>query len=372
MALQDLTPQLRTRMSRVERLVGLFVVLAGLLMIAGFAYYLVHAGKKRGWFVRKVPYWCYTSDAVGLKLGDPVRLLGRDVGRIIKLETTDPNPWAVQNHWNVFVKFEVWDPYFRYILTDSKVRVVSADFFGARLLEITPGDQNVGAITVTAPPRWEDTQVLNPKDTNSYIALGKVNEGVWIQNVEELPAVAARAESIVLMLAEAFPRLTNQISQVLAHASDATSNANLALVDLKPVLTNLQTLATRLSTEQGVIGNMLLSSNLNGQVEQNLAAMSGTLTNTTALIRTSEIQLQDLTRRIGMTLDSVALVTSNLSAQVAANGLFLGEVSSLVVDADHMVQGLKTHWLLRSAFQGQTNAPIESVVQPSLDGPPRP
>lgn len=372
MALQDLTPQLRTRMSRVERLVGLFVVLAALLMIAGFAYYLVRTGKKRGWFVHKVPYWCYTSDAAGLKVGDPVRLLGRDVGRIIKLDTTDPDPWNVANHWNVFVKFEVWEPYFRYILTDSRVRVVSADFLGARLIEITPGDQNVGLVTVVDKPRWEETEVRNPKDTNNLISLTKVNEGVWLQSVEELPAVAARAEGIVLMLADAFPRLTNQISQVLAHASDTASNANLAIVQLQPVLTNFHTLASRLATEQGVIGRMALTTNLQDQVGETLAAMGSTLTNTTALLRTSEVQLQDLTRRIAITLDNVALVTSNLSLQVTANGLFLGEVSSLVVDADHMIQGLKTHWLLKPAFKDVTNPPLESVVIPSLDGPIQP
>lgn len=38
MAVQDLTPQLRTRLSRVERAVGWFVILATLLLLASFAY----------------------------------------------------------------------------------------------------------------------------------------------------------------------------------------------------------------------------------------------------------------------------------------------------------------------------------------------
>jgi len=40
MALQDLTPQLRTRLSRLERVVGIFVVLATLLLLAGLGYYV--------------------------------------------------------------------------------------------------------------------------------------------------------------------------------------------------------------------------------------------------------------------------------------------------------------------------------------------
>ncbi len=371
MALQDLTPQLRTRMSRVERLVGLFVAMAALLMVVGFAYPVIHAGKKRGWFVHKVPYFCFTRDATGLKRGDPVYILGRVVGRIMEVETNPLDPWAVDNNWNVTVRFEVWEPHFGYVLTDSTVHVVSADFFGARYLDITPGNPDAGLVTVIPGNKvWGETLIRSHPNTNDMVRLGKV-DGVWLQRVQEAPALAVRVESIVRNLAESLPQLTAQVSQVLARASDATSNANLSIVQLQPVLTNLEGMTARLRSEEGVIGRMLLTSNLQGQVEMDLASMGATLTNTTALIRTSEAQLQDLTRRIAMTLDSVSLVTSNLSVQVNANGLFLGEVSSLVVGADSMVQGLKSHWLLRSAFQGQTNAPLQSVVQPSLDGPSR-
>jgi len=40
MALQDLTPQLRTRLSRMERAVGWFVLLAVALLMFGFCYYI--------------------------------------------------------------------------------------------------------------------------------------------------------------------------------------------------------------------------------------------------------------------------------------------------------------------------------------------
>ncbi len=371
MALQDLTPELRTRMSRVERLVGLFVFLAALLMFVGFAYYLSETGKRRGWFVNKVPFYCYTKDAIGLNAGDPVRLLGRDVGRITLVETTEMDPWFTDNNRNVFVRFEVIAPYFDYILTDSKVRVVSADFFGARSIEITPGDPLTGLITVGQQKRWEDRTVRSDKDTNAFVLLRDYKNGVWLQNTEEAPAMAERITQIVSTAAEALPALTNQVAQVLARAVLAMDNVNLTLAQLQPTLTNLQALSERLQTEEGVIGRMVLTTNLQSQVSGTLLSMESTLTNTTALIRTSEVQLQDLTRRIALTLDNVAMVTSNLSAQVSANSLMLGEVSSLVVNADDMVQGLKRHWLLRSAFGATSNAPLESIVIPSLDLSPR-
>jgi len=56
MALQDLTPQLRTRLRRVEKIVSLFVVLATVLLAAGFVFYLHQTAKRRGWFIPKCRY----------------------------------------------------------------------------------------------------------------------------------------------------------------------------------------------------------------------------------------------------------------------------------------------------------------------------
>ena len=73
MALQDLTPQLRTRLGRIERVVGLFVSLATLLLLAGFAYYVYHTAQRKGWLVTKVPYYTMIDSATGiLNTGSPV------------------------------------------------------------------------------------------------------------------------------------------------------------------------------------------------------------------------------------------------------------------------------------------------------------
>ncbi len=39
MALQDLTPQHRTRLRRLEHAVGVFVIIANVLLLSGFGYY---------------------------------------------------------------------------------------------------------------------------------------------------------------------------------------------------------------------------------------------------------------------------------------------------------------------------------------------
>ena len=138
MGLQDLTPQLRTRLSRVERIVGLFVTLATLLLVAGFAYYIYHTAQRKGWFLTKIAYSTSINNATGLRVGEPVKLMGFDVGTITHVIPNEPWDW-----YGVTVYFEVKDPYYGYIWTDSKVKVAAADFLGNRYLEIVKGREGM-------------------------------------------------------------------------------------------------------------------------------------------------------------------------------------------------------------------------------------
>jgi len=127
MALQDLTPQLRTRLRRVERIVGLFVGVATLLLLAGFAYYLYHTAVRKGWFTPKCPYFTYVASAEGLKVGDPIVLMDLGVGEITMITAQPPG-----QYYKVFVAFTVKSPYYGYIWSDSKVKIAPAGFLGQR------------------------------------------------------------------------------------------------------------------------------------------------------------------------------------------------------------------------------------------------
>ena len=135
MPLQDLTPQLRTRLSRLERLVGLFVTVATLLLLAGLGYYVYHLAERKGWFLEKLPYFTLVHDAAGLKVGDPAKLMGFEVGDIIEITPQPPE----DVYHNVYVRFRVKEPYFGYLWVDSRAKVASADFLGKRFIEVTKG-----------------------------------------------------------------------------------------------------------------------------------------------------------------------------------------------------------------------------------------
>src|SRR6185295_14079280 len=135
MALQDLSPQLRTRLSRMERAVGWFVLLATVLLIFGFAYYIYNTAERKGWFKTRAPYFTFTQRATGLKVGDPVMLMGFEVGQITRIDAMAPGDW-----YNVYVEFEIREPYHGYMWTvGSRANITTADFLGKRVVEVTKG-----------------------------------------------------------------------------------------------------------------------------------------------------------------------------------------------------------------------------------------
>src|SRR3954469_10227118 len=134
MPTQDLTPQLRTRLSRLEKVVGWFVTVATLLLLAGLGFYVHNLAVRKGWFRLKAPYFTYLHTAAGIKEGDPVKLLGSDAGKITKVTPEKP-----ESHENIYVEFVLYEPHFGYVWNDSWVLVKSANFLGARFLEVSKG-----------------------------------------------------------------------------------------------------------------------------------------------------------------------------------------------------------------------------------------
>jgi ABC-type transporter Mla subunit MlaD len=348
-ALQDLTPQLRTRLSRVERVVGLFVAVAVFLFIAGFVYYLYHTAQRKGWFLVKVPYYTYVRSAEGLNVGDPVKLMGFDVGEITAIETTPPEYWYTVNQYNVFVQFQIRDPYYGYIWTDSRMKVTTGDFLGGRQLEVTKG--STGMVTVIDEKPDQPIQFLDDSSTEtnySYVRLQSDSKGYWLRS-EESTALTERFEQIATQIENALPAvlsLTNQLAGVLDGSSQLTSNLNTFVSETRPAVRNLTRITRHLKDPDGSLGRWLLTTNLNQQLELTLNQVDSSLSNL-------DTNLTLVSQNIGGSLTQLANLTSNLNAQVEANTNILSDVSTLVVHLNELAQGLKQHWFLRSAFKNR-------------------
>ena len=415
MALQDLTPQLRTRLSRMERAVGWFVILAMALLVFGFAYYVYHTAERKGWFLTKARYFTFAVSATGIKVGDPVMLMGMAVGQITRMEPMPPEEFE----YNIYVEFEIKAPYYGYLWTEgSRAKVATADLLGKRVLEVSKGTGGyptyvfnplrrmtiAEAQNLAGSPDWvlaeevadsTGTNVIaRPKEplTNLTAIASAGHTNVLVMNTtenrkfmtgmwndpdgrydvytretkpyhlvsDESAAVTERLEKLVADVEKALPNilsLTNDLSRVLSNGADLTSNLNAVDLSARPALSNIATVTAQLD-RPGALGEWLLPTNIHRQIETALGAANTTLQTANTTLDSANTNLTVLVQNLSRSLDNLANLTSNLNTQVQVNTNVLSEISRTVVDTDDLVQGLKRHWLLRSAFRGKgTNGP---------------
>lgn len=339
MALHDLTPQLRTRLRRMEKIVGLFVAVAAVLLLVGFAYYVYHTAVRRGWLTPKVSYYTFVRSADGLKLGDPVLLMGFSVGEITVIEAEPPD-----SSYNVFVGFQVRKPYYGYIWADSRARITAGGFLGGRRLEVTKGQSG-------APTVYEsEGHVAELLVGGRKVAVAEAPQGVPLEP-DEAPALSERAEQLVARLEEALPSITGKLDGALGNAEHLTANLDDLVTKARPVVANLDTITTNLRDPKGSLGEWLLPPDLRTRLEQTLQGVDANLV------------------RLQRTLGESEAAAGSLRSQLDSNRHVLGDVSDLVRDTDDLVQGLKRHWLLRGAFPQPTPGASEPRLDPLL-GPP--
>lgn len=395
----------------MERAVGWFVFLATALLMFGFGYYLYNTAQQKGWFVTKAPFFTYVDSSDGLKVKDPVVMMGFSVGQITRVHPTPPG----EKH-NVRVDFEVNDPYFRYLWTGGSYAKINSTLLGSRQLEVTRGT-NGYALVVTQPVfvktidelrqlvaedpgRWQLSQDvfdaksnivfrayqwLTPERLDTIAALkidslyayddqeadkhrvvaswdGRYHhykifkpgdDSAWIKTVET-PSVGDQMQAMIGQMQAALPgilSLTNKLAAVLDNAANATSNLNATIASARPMVKNFAFISQELRTP----GNPLVwAMGTNGGAQVQLA-----LTNANALLASSDTNLNQLTLQIGATLINLANITSNLDEQVQSNSGLLFGISKTIGDTDDFIQGLKRHWLLRSAFKKENKEEAE-------------
>lgn len=380
MALQDLTPQLRTRMSRVEHAVGVFVVLATLLLLTAFIYYVYHTIQKKGWLVPKVNYYTMLSSAAGLHVGDAVNLMGFPAGEITRITPNEPD-----DYFDVTVEFVIRKPNYGYVWTDSTVKVGANGLLGSRFLEVTKGGTS-GNTNIEVKATYDDKHgplqiwVEPDKKTGTkghyalYTDYAKTNGtmGFWLF-ANEPPALADQVSRLISQVENALPNIlgfTNQIAGTMSNSASLMVALHETIQGVQPIVTNLAAISTQLRNPQGSLGDWLIPTQINQQVQGTLNTTSNTIDTARNTIYTAQTNLALVASNLNQSLENMAGITANLRQQIQANSLMLSEISSLVVGADDFLQGLKRNWLLKSSFAGVTNKPLESLLKPGVGGAP--
>lgn len=369
MPLHDLTPQLRTRLSRVEKSVGWFLGLAILALCSSFVLYSYHTAKTKGWFKSKAWYYTFVRTASGMKVGDPVKLMGLNVGEITRI---DPMP-AEDTNANMYVEFRIWEPYYGYLWTDSRVKVNAGDFLGSRFLEVRRGAVGKSTYKLDKDQRpvevWSGDGYKRVTPTTKFELPMDESETLTDELAKMLDTVKAAMPNVLA--------LTNRVELVLRNTAILTSNLNHSVDALQPTLAHLRLISEALTNRQGSMGEWLIPTNLNqradtvlGRVDTALVRADKAIDSADGLLIQTRTDLHQTVTNLFPVVESLANLTSNLNAQVQANSNMLAGISSAVRSADEMMQGLKKHWLLRSAFKETvTNAPRRRFSPPKAAKP---
>jgi len=357
MALNDLTPQLRTRLGRVERLVGIFLLTTGILMLGVFAYFLRHTAVERGWFLTKVPYYTYVGDATGLQVGTPVTMMGFNIGEVTLVDQMPMDAWYLTNNYNVFIGFKVRDPYEGYILTDSVVRVGAGDLLGARSLEVTRGRAGLPTVKMAKDQpllMLSDAFRYEPSLTNrTYVSLERAKNGFWLSAEEAFP-IQQRLTDIANSVNAALPGIFGLTNQVVS----SLRNLDLLMLSLRDTLPKVEGLMADvrgtlksvdpLLRTPGGIGDLLVPTNLNTQLTTTLSNLNPGTGPIGLTLSNLNLRMAD----VGMTL-------SNVNQQLQSNTNLLRDTSLVSSNVASLASTLETlfkrHWLFRSAYK--TNAP---------------
>ena len=89
--------------------------------------------------------------ATGLRVGDPVMLMGFEVGQITDIKPLPPEYFD----YNVYVEFEIKEPDYGYLWTEGSRAKVEADFLGKRVLEVTKGTGGHATYLFYSAPRTD-------------------------------------------------------------------------------------------------------------------------------------------------------------------------------------------------------------------------
>jgi hypothetical protein len=128
------------------------------------------------------------------------------------------------------------------------------------------------------------------------------------------------------------------------------------------VVSNLSIITANLREPKGSLGEWIIPTNINQKLD-------ATLDTTHKTIGDADTNLIAVAESLTKSLNNLADITSNLNNQVQVNSNILTHISDIIVHTDQFVQGLKRHWLLRSAFKTKTtkttNTPPARATEPA-------
>jgi phospholipid/cholesterol/gamma-HCH transport system substrate-binding protein len=297
----------------IETRLGIFFALALVVL-----FLIMEAIGSFEYFRGGIRVHAFFDSAKELRVGDPVRLAGYDVGRVVNIEV-DPSVSRIK------VTFKLND--IRGIKTDSQASIQFAGLLGQNFVALSFGSPNAATIvdgTSLATVEHPDLGSLMAKLEN--VATGVENltksfTGDDIQNLlgpftdfltenrPRLSGILSNAHSISAQIAQGEGTIGKLVMQDTLHAStlSTVTNLNQAAQDLQVTLADARHVVTQLNEGQGTLGRLLTDETLYTETTTAMTNLReifekinvgqgsvGKLVNDEALYRNIKVSLQKL------------------------------------------------------------------------------
>lgn len=230
----------------IERKVGLFFVI-GLILLGA----MLEVGEKWNPFERKLVYNTFLSSVTGLKVGDPVRLAGVNVGRIRTITVHDTN---------VEIVFEVKDD--TKIKTDTVASLRLTNLLGGQFLSLSFGSPgaplleqgktvtgkdtaNIDVIVDNVSDAVKDAKVLiNDLNRNQNRVMGDISN-MLEENRSDVRGTVANLKSITAKIDQGDGSLAMLLNDKQLYTT------------LKDAGTNVNSIATKINSGEGTLGKLV-------------------------------------------------------------------------------------------------------------------
>jgi phospholipid/cholesterol/gamma-HCH transport system substrate-binding protein len=271
-----------------EATVGLLLIVAAALFVYGLIWLTGH--QVRGNTSLEVAF----TDVSGLKVGDPVRTSGVDVGQVQDIRLVAPGRVLV------FLKLAVPQR----PRQDASAVVRSLDLFGAHFVDYDPGTPTAPLLrsdSLTGQREVELTQLVENLTTPGRQTLQNASQFLSAQNAAALRALLTDARTAVTQLgnsvdapsreaARAMASLRDLLqqldqvvggdamSQTMSNMRDATHNLAQVTATLEKTTVSLDSILAKVNTGRGSVGRMVNDTTLVTDLHAATTALTELLT----------------------------------------------------------------------------------------------
>jgi phospholipid/cholesterol/gamma-HCH transport system substrate-binding protein len=380
---------MKFRIRHADRIVGLFVVLAGFALLGTIAM----AGASQRWFAVDYRYVTMLGSAAAASPGTGIFMRGFQVGKIEKV--------ALENETQVRATFVIYDSYHALVRANSIIEIVTSPIgLGTQILfhpgkgdgllpelsilpeASSPEGQALIEAELVDMPKKDDTITrllagVNPLIENINKTVVSLNKTLGEVN----KALAGEGSGPVA-------RMLDQAAGAVTGVNGLVGNANKAIVDINANVSGISGTANKAiggisDNVSGLIARVdNLASDLN-RITANLATMSESLKDPTGLvpkllapqgsIKTlldDDNKLFDQISRsladVERAISGISRLSSSLAAEMPGISSTILEVKNTLKESQDVIQGLKNNALIKGGIPQRAAEP--AVFQSLREG----